>query len=154
MSLHGLLLAVRDGVATFADDLRANLDAADATYNRINEGIDRWIDEHGIETAEGPSSYVPPWEPPAAPPKPLDLAAAGITSVVWCTGFRPDWSWVDVPLLDDGGYPEHERGVVTRTPGLFVLGLPWLHTWGSGRFAGVARDAEHVAARMVGAAVG
>jgi putative flavoprotein involved in K+ transport len=154
MSLHGLLLAVRDGVATFADDLRTNLDAADATYNRINEGIDRWIDEHGIETAEGPSAYAPVWGPPAGPPEPLDLAAAGISSVVWCTGFRPDWSWVDVPLLDDSGYPEHERGVVTRTPGLFVLGLPWLHTWGSGRFAGVARDAEHVAARMVGAAVG
>ena len=154
MSLHGLLLAVQGGVATFADDLRTNLDAADATYNRINAGIDRWIARHGIETAEGPSAYSAVWEPPAGPPEPLDLAAAGITSVVWCTGFRPDWSWVDVPLLDDSGYPEHERGVVARTPGLFVLGLPWLHTWGSGRFAAVARDAEHVARQMLGAVVG
>jgi putative flavoprotein involved in K+ transport len=152
MSLHGLLLAVEGGVATFADDLRENLDAADATYDRINAGIDRWIDKHGIETAAGPSVYEPVWQPPPGPPAPLDLAAAGITSVVWCTGFRPDWSWVDVPLLDAGGYPEHERGVVTRTPGLFVLGLPWLHTWGSGRFAGVARDAEHLATRMLAAA--
>jgi putative flavoprotein involved in K+ transport len=149
MSLHGLLLSVDGGVASFADDLRTNLDNADATYNRINAGIDRWIAAHGIETAEGPSVYEPVWQPPAGPPPPLELAVAGITSVVWCTGFRPDWSWVDVPLHDAAGNPEHERGVVTQTPGLHVLGLPWLHTWGSGRFAGVARDAEHVAGQMV-----
>jgi len=152
MSLHGLLMAIEDGVATFAEDLCENLDAADATYNRINAGIDRWIEEHGIVTAEGPSAYEPVWQPPPGP-APLDLAAAGVTSVVWCTGFRPDWSWVDVPLLDETGYPDHDRGVVARTPGLFILGLPWLHTWGSGRFAGVARDAEHLAGQMVVAAV-
>jgi putative flavoprotein involved in K+ transport len=154
MSLHGLLLAVEDGVARFADDLRTNLDAADETYNRINAGIDRWIGSQGIATDEGPSAYEPVWQPPAGPPEPLDLAAAGIASVIWCTGFRPNWSWVDVPFLDETGYPDHVRGVVSRTPGLFVLGLPWLHTWGSGRFAGVARDAEHVAAQMVAAVPG
>ncbi len=154
MSLHGLLLSAQAGVAHFADDLRHNLDVADATYNRINAGIDRWIDKHGIETAEGPSVYEPVWQPPDGPPEPLDLAAAGIASVVWCTGFRPDWGWVDVPFLDESGLPDHVRGVVSQTPGLFVLGLPWLHTWGSGRFAGVARDAEHVAEQMVAAVVG
>ena len=154
MSLHGLLVSVDRGVASFADDLRLKLDVADATYNRINAGIDRWISRHGIETEQGPSVYEPVWQPPPGPPAPLDLAAAGITSVVWCTGFRPDWSWEDVAFLDETGYPEHERGVVAASPGLYVLGLPWLHTWGSGRFAGVARDAEHVAGQMVGAAVG
>jgi putative flavoprotein involved in K+ transport len=154
MRLHGLLLAVDDGVATFAGDLCENLDAADATYNRINAGIDRWIDAHDIQTAERPSAYEPVWQPPPGPPEPLDLAAAGITAVVWCTGFRPDWSWVDVPFLDETGYPEHERGVVGQTPGLYVLGLPWLHTWGSGRFAGVARDAEHVAGQMAAVVAG
>jgi putative flavoprotein involved in K+ transport len=54
-------------------------------------------------------------------------------------GFRADWSWIDVPFLDATGYPDHHRGVVRPTSGLYVLGLPWLHTWGSGRFAsGVA----------------
>lgn len=149
MQLHGLLVAIDDGVATFGDDLRKRLDDADATYNRINAGIDRWIAEQGIETADGPSVYEPGWQPPAGPPAPLDLAAAGIGSVVWCTGFRPDWSWVDVPFLDETGYPDHHRGVVAPTPGLHVLGLPWLHTWGSGRFASIARDAEHLADQMV-----
>lgn len=66
---------------------------------------------------------------------------------MWCTGFRTDWSWVEVPAFDGAGYPVHHRGVTT-VPGLYVIGLPWLHTWGSGRFAGVARDAEHLAAHI------
>ncbi|MDP2712279.1 MAG: MSMEG_0569 family flavin-dependent oxidoreductase [Solirubrobacteraceae bacterium] len=154
MALHGLLLAIDDGVAAFAGDVRERLDAADATYNRINAGIDRWIEANGVPTTVGPSVYEPVWQPPDDGGAPLDLAAAGIGAVVWCTGFRPDWSWIDVPFLDATGYPDHERGVVRPTPGLFVLGLPWLHTWGSGRFAAVARDAEHLAAQMVAAVPG
>lgn len=148
MRLHGMLVAIEDGVAAFGGDVGELLDAADATYNRINLGIDRWIERFAIETLEGPSVYDPVWRPPDGPPEPLDLGAAGIGSVVWCTGFRPDWSWVDLPLLDDSGYPDHQRGVVAPAPGLYVLGLPWLHTWGSGRFAGVARDAGHLAAKI------
>jgi putative flavoprotein involved in K+ transport len=149
MRLYGQLVAVDDGVATFADDLPRRLDDADATYNRINAGIDRWIASQGIQTSEGPSVYEPVWEPPPGPPAPLDLGGAGIGAVVWCTGFRPDWSWVDVPFLDETGYPDHHRGVCARTRGLHVLGLPWLNTWGSGRFAAVARDAEHLATQIV-----
>jgi putative flavoprotein involved in K+ transport len=153
MRLHGQLLAIEDGVASFADDLRRRLDDADDTYNRINAGIDRWIESNGIETAEGPSVYEPSWQPPDGPPAPLDLAAAGVSAIVWCTGFKADWSWIEAPFLDDTGYPDHHRGVVRPTPGLYVLGLPWLHTWGSGRFASVARDAEHLAGEMAAVTV-
>jgi putative flavoprotein involved in K+ transport len=152
MGLHGQLDAVEDGVASFADDVRQRLDDADKTYNRINASIDRWIENNGVETTEGPSVYEPVWEPPDGPPAPLDLAAAGVSAVVWCTGFKPNWSWIEVPFLDDTGYPDHLRGVVGATQGLYVLGLPWLHTWGSGRFASVARDAEHLA-REIAAAI-
>jgi putative flavoprotein involved in K+ transport len=148
MGLHGQLNAIEDGVARFADDVRRRLDDADATYNRINASIDRWIKRHGIETAEGPSVYEPVWQPPDGPPAPLHLDAAEIGAIVWCTGFRADWSWIDVPFLDETGYPDHHRGVVRPTQGLYVLGLPWLHTWGSGRFASVARDAQHLAGEM------
>lgn len=148
MALHGRLLGIDDGVATFADDLARRLDDADATYDRINAGIDRWIAAQGLDVPEPPSTYRPVWTPPPGAPAPLDLRAAGIGSVVWCTGFRPDWSWVAVPFLDADGYPDHERGVGRRTPGLHVLGLPWLHTWGSGRFAAIARDAAHLAAHV------
>ncbi|MEA2127213.1 MAG: putative flavoprotein involved in transport [Solirubrobacteraceae bacterium] len=148
MGLHGQLNAIEDGVAAFADDVGRRLDDADKTYNRINASIDRWIERHGIETAAGPSVYEPVWQPPDGPPAPLHLDAAEIGSIVWCTGFRADWSWIDVPFLDETGYPDHHRGVVRPTQGLYVLGLPWLHTWGSGRFASVARDAQHLAGEM------
>jgi putative flavoprotein involved in K+ transport len=77
-------------------------------------------------------------------PRELDVEAAGIQSVVWCTGFDTDHRWVQAPVFDGRGRPCHERGV-TGVPGLYVVGLPWLHTWGSGQFAGIASDAEYVA---------
>ena len=68
--------------------------------------------------------------------------------MVWATGFRSDWSWIDVPAFTGSGYPEHERGV-TAVPGLMFVGLPWLNSWGSGRFSGIAEDAEHVVSAIV-----
>ncbi len=138
-----------DGDATtvrFAPGLTGLLDAADEVYNSINASIDRWIEAQGI-AAPPPSTYAPVWQPDGEALE-LDLAAAGVTSVVWCIGFRPDWSWLQVPVLGPSGHPEHDRGV-SAVPGLGFLGLPWLHTWGSGRFASVGRDAEHLAARLV-----
>lgn len=92
----------------------------------------------------GRDGYRPVWRPDATESDAVDLMDTGIRSVIWATGFRSDWSWVTLPAFDGHGYPTHERGV-TSVAGLYVLGLPWLHTWGSGRFAGIARDAEHVA---------
>ncbi|MEQ9094623.1 MAG: hypothetical protein RLN63_11005, partial [Miltoncostaeaceae bacterium] len=147
MRLHGRLLDIDGPLLCTGDDLCRNLDAADATSARILAGIDAWIEANGID-APPASSYEPVWHPPAqSGPATLDLAAEGITSVVWATGFRSDWSWVRLPAFDGTGYPEHHRGV-TSVEGLYVLGLPWLHTWGSGRFAGIARDAGHLAAQV------
>jgi putative flavoprotein involved in K+ transport len=84
------------------------------------------------------------WEPPADAPRELEYQAAGITSVIWSVGFGTDYSWIELPLFDGKGYPAHQRGV-TAVPGVYFLGLPWLYTWGSGRFSGVARDARYLA---------
>lgn len=143
MELYGVLDDYLDGQLRFAPDLRHNLDDADATYNRINASIDKFIAERGIE-APPPSVYEPVWTPPAERTE-LDPQAAGIGSIIWCIGFRPDFSWLEVPVFNGRGYPGHERGV-TAHAGLYFLGLPWLHTWGSGRFSGIARDAEYLAA--------
>jgi putative flavoprotein involved in K+ transport len=143
MALHGRLLGAADGRLSVGTNLARDLDGADAVSEGIKDGIDRWIERHGLD-APAEDRYVPVWRPPAEPATEVDLRDAGITSVVWCTGFRADWSWVRVPAFDGRGYPSHSRGV-TSVPGLHVLGLPWLHTWGSGRFAGVAVDAEHLA---------
>ena len=66
----------------------------------------------------------------------LDLAEAGITSIIWGIGYRPDYRWVKVGVFDGAAAPTQRRGI-TSVPGLYFLGLPWMHTWGSGRFAGI-----------------
>lgn len=143
MELYGVLEDYRDGQLHFAPGLRQSLDDADATYNRINASIDKFIAERGID-APPASIYAPVWTPEAERTA-LDPRAAGISTIIWSIGFRPDFSWLEVPVFNGRGYPGHERGV-TAHAGLYFLGLPWLHTWGSGRFSGVARDAEHLAA--------
>lgn len=142
MELFGRLEDFDGGALRFAPDLAANLDHADAIYNGINASIDKYIDKGGI-AAPPPSVYTPVWTPKHERTE-LDPIAAGIASVVWCIGYTPDFSWIDLPVFNGRGYPSHVRGV-TRQPGLYFLGLPWLHTWGSGRFSGIARDARHVA---------
>jgi len=150
MRLYGRLLDVAstpDGaVVRLGDDLRTNLDRADEVSESIKDGIDRWIDEHGID-APMEARYEPLWEPADGPGE-IDLAAEGIRTVVWAIGFSSSWPWVRLPVFEGSGYPTHERGV-TSVPGCYVVGLPWLHTWGSGRFATVGPDAEHVVDRVL-----
>jgi putative flavoprotein involved in K+ transport len=146
MTLHGRLVEIDSTSLRFADDLAANLDAADAVYNGINQLIDTHIDAHGLTTQEGPSRYTPTWEPTGYAGS--TLGAADLAAVIWATGFTRDYRWLHAGVFDGAGYPQHERGV-TAVEGLYFLGLPWLHTWGSGRFAGIALDAEHVAEHVV-----
>lgn len=148
MRLYGLLDDGRGTSLSFRPTLRAALDGADAVYTSINRDIDRYVDAQGVE-APPAAPYEPVWEPSEEPTS-LDLLAAGVTSVVWAIGYRPDYRWVKVGVFDGTGRPTHTRGV-TAVPGLYFLGLPWLHTWGSGRFHGIARDAEHVAGCITGA---
>ncbi|WP_127998378.1 MSMEG_0569 family flavin-dependent oxidoreductase [Piscinibacter defluvii] len=148
MQLYGSLLGLDGSTLQFAPDLREHLDSADRTYNGINASIDAFIAQRGL-VAPPPSVYQPVWQPEGERTT-LELQASGITSVVWCIGFAPDFSWVDVPVFNGRGQPAHRRGVSSQ-PGLYFLGLPWLHTWGSGRFSGVARDALYLAERIEGA---
>ena len=153
MELYGPLRALVGDTLRFEPSLTAALDQADRTYNGINASIDRYIAERGLDAPPG-QVYAPVWAP-AQERETLSLADSGITAVIWCIGFTPDFSWLDAPIFNGRGHPVHRRGL-TQVPGLYVLGLPWLHTWGSGRFSGVARDArfivEHLAARATAAA--
>jgi putative flavoprotein involved in K+ transport len=145
MQLFGLLEGLDGDVLRFRPDLRENLDHADRVYNGINASIDKHIAKHSID-APPASVYEPVWQP-AEERDALNLRDAGITSVVWCIGFQPDFGWIDAPVFTGRGQPGHTRGV-TAVPGLYFVGLPWLHTWGSGRFSGVARDALYLAERI------
>lgn len=145
MQLFGLLQRLDGETLTFTEDLQTRLDAADAVYNRINASIDAYIAEKGINAPPG-EIYQPVWRPHQVPTE-LNLQQAGITSIIWCIGFSPDFSWIDVGVFNGRGHPVHSRGV-TSVSGLYFLGLPWLHTWGSGRFSGIARDAEYLVKRI------
>ncbi len=145
MSLYGALEALEGAQLRLRPNLRCSLDAADSVYNGINAAIDKYIAENQI-MAPPPSVYEPVWQPKAEPAA-LDLASSAISSVIWCIGFTPDFRWLDAPVFNGTGNPKHHRGI-TAQPGLYFLGLPWLHSWGSGRFSGVARDAEHIVSHL------
>ena len=123
-------------------------DNADKVYNGICALIDDHIARNGIDAPAQPH-YAPVWQP-TDPVATLDPVEAGISTIIWTTGFRADWSWVELPIFDGAGYPTHRRGV-TSMDGVYVLGLPWLYTWGSGRFVGVARDSDFIAKEIVAA---
>ncbi|MEY4510162.1 MAG: hypothetical protein RLZZ450_2284 [Pseudomonadota bacterium] len=141
MALHGRLLDIDDGALRFADDLRHNLDQADDTFVAINRGIDGYIAKHGIE-APAQEAYRPVWSP-GVQPLTLDCAEANISSVIWSMGYHSDYAWVELPVFDGKGRPAHSRGVAP-VAGVYFVGLPWLYTWGSGRFSSVSRDAAHL----------
>ncbi|MGW3412157.1 MSMEG_0569 family flavin-dependent oxidoreductase [Streptomyces sp. NPDC000888] len=142
MRLYGRLTGIDGGILEFADDLKVNLDRADAVADGIKDAIDAHITAQGVP-APDEARYIPVWEP-AEQPEALDLAEARINSVIWSTGFTRDHRWIEIPVFDGRGYPMHWRGV-TSTPGLYFLGLPWQYSWGSGRFEAVGRDAEFLA---------
>jgi len=142
MCLYGRLEGLTGTALSFAADLRYNLDNADAAAEKIKDTIDRHIADNALDAPQQ-ARYMPVWQP-GIEPRALELARSKITSIVWCTGFDSDYGWVHAPAFDGRARPLHERGV-TGVPGLYMVGLPWLYTWGSGRFSGIARDAEHLA---------
>lgn len=145
MRLRGRLTDIRGNQVSFAPTLERALDAADAVAEGIKDAIDRHIDAHGLQVPEQ-ARYRPVWRPEAEQTS-LDLSESNVSAVIWCNGYRADYRWIQVGVFDGLGYPRHVRGV-TGVPGLYFLGLPWLHTWGSGRFGGVAKDAEFLASTI------
>jgi putative flavoprotein involved in K+ transport len=150
MQLYGRLNTIDNATDTatlyFNPDLKQNLDQADAVAESIKKTIDTFIETHNIQAPPAPP-YVPVWHP-SEEKRELNVQSANITSVIWSIGYTTDFSWIKVPVFDGTGYPSHHRGV-TPIPGLYFLGLPWLHTWGSGRFSGIARDALHLTDQVI-----
>jgi putative flavoprotein involved in K+ transport len=142
MELYGRLLDVRGNRMIVDDNLALCLDQADQVSESIKTSIDGFISKKAI-AAPGEARNCPVWSPPRERSE-FNYRAAGITSIVWCIGFRTDYTWIDLPVFNGRGQPSHVRGV-SPLPGAYFIGLPWLYTWGSGRFSGVARDAEYLA---------
>ena len=150
LRLYGSVADMAGATIRFKPDLGQNLDAADRSYLDIRRLIDSYIDAAGIRAPSEPP-FARAWAPEAQTLE-IDALAEGITSILWCIGFRPDYRWLHLPCLNEVGRPIHQRGVCAE-PNLYFLGLGWLHTWGSGRFLSVAEDAEHVV-RVIGERLG
>jgi putative flavoprotein involved in K+ transport len=146
VTLLGRLAGVSDGVVTLAGDLRDNLAAAD----RSEADLVKAVDAHVAQTRMvAPEETLPALTDGFAQPvlTELDLKAAGITNVIWATGYNFDFSIVRLPVVDGDGFPIQTRGV-TAYAGLFFIGLPWLHTAKSGLIYGVGEDASYIADRI------
>jgi putative flavoprotein involved in K+ transport len=145
MTLLGRIQAADGSRLELAQDLAANVAWADRFFDeRFRPAVDTYIERAGIDAP--PDDRVPvAFEPPQ--PADLDLEAAGISTVLWTTGYRLDYGWIDLPIFDEQGFPRHRRGV-SEVPGLYFLGLLWQHTQASATLFGVGLDARHLAAQM------
>lgn len=146
VTLVGLATAFDNGVMTFAADLRANIEHSDATYLAVLDEADAYLLRTGLELPEDPQARVLGPDPDCLthPLRELDLGAAGVTSIVWATGYVSDYGWLQVDAFDENGKPKHSRGVSTE-PGVYFLGLPWQSRRGSSFIWGVWHDAKYLA---------
>ncbi|MEU4161478.1 NAD(P)-binding domain-containing protein [Actinoplanes sp. NPDC026670] len=141
VELVGRLAAVRDGVALFSGGLRNVCSLADLKANRMLAGFDEWA---GLADRV----VLPPTRVPEKPRLRIDLGSGEISTIVWATGFRPDYSWLDLPVLDDKGRLRHDGGV-TGIPGLYALGLPVLRRRRSTFLHGIEDDARYVVDHLI-----
>ncbi|KAM9864387.1 putative oxidoreductase CzcO [Leucobacter aridicollis] len=144
--LVGRASGYSNGTLTFDDDLAANIERGDSNYLAILQAADAYIARNGLDLPEEPEAHnLGPLPADALDPiRELDIAAAGITSIVWATGFKSDYSWLQVDALDERGLPRHQRGVSSE-PGVYFLGLPWQSSRGSTFIWGVWHDAKYLA---------
>jgi putative flavoprotein involved in K+ transport len=146
MVLVGRTTAFDDGTMRFAPDLGDVIARGDANYLSLLDSADDYVARNGLDLPEEPEAR-DLGSPPACVTDPtleLDLAAAGVTSIVWATGFALDYRWLQVDAFDENGSPSHTRGVSTE-PGVYFLGLPWLSRRGSSFIWGVWHDAKYLA---------
>jgi putative flavoprotein involved in K+ transport len=148
--LVGRLSDVRGHTLEFAPDLDDSLAFGRQFLDELLTRFDDYVEEQGLDV---PAADAPPSERPRDGMERLDLREAGVGTILWANGFRPDFSWIELPLFDEHGWPVQERGV-TAVPGLYFVGLHWLHKRKSSLLFGVGEDAEYVAAHIAGAQTG
>ncbi|WP_246792909.1 flavin-containing monooxygenase [Burkholderia perseverans] len=146
VNLVGLTRAFDGEVVSFEADLAANIARGDENYLSLLDEADAYIARNGLDLPEEPEARVIPADPACLtqPLLELDLARAGVTSIIWATGYAVDYRWLQVDAFDAKGKPKHQRGVSSE-PGIYFLGLPWQSRRGSSFIWGVWHDAKHVA---------
>jgi putative flavoprotein involved in K+ transport len=146
MTLVGVTKSFDNGIVTFEQDLVTNLKRGDDNLMSLLDAADAYVERNGIDLPKDPEARVIPADPECVthPLRELDLAQAGVTTIIWATGYALDYSWLHVDAFDEKGKPKHQRGV-SKEPGVYFLGLPWLSRRGSSFIWGVWHDAKHIA---------
>jgi putative flavoprotein involved in K+ transport len=143
VKLVGRLAGINGCRAQFSGSLRNKCELADLKLGRLLDVIDEWASANGLDDSVPPPHRFSPTVVDASPPLGLDLASGEIETIVWATGFRPDYSWLDVMVLDGKGMIRHDGGVV-ESPGMFLLGTPFLRRRKSSFIDGARVDAQEL----------
>ena len=146
--LVGRLGRIIDGVAQFAGSLANVCTLADLKQNRLLSTLDEWSRQSGADAEVDPPHRFAPTVVPSSPPLELDLGDGQIRTILWATGYQPDYSWLEVPVLDRRGRLPHDGGVVTSAPGLYVLGLPFLRRRRSTFIHGASSDTADLSSHL------
>ena len=145
--LVGRLAGIRDGKALFSGSLRNQCALSDLKMNRLLDTIDQWATANGLDGEIEPPSRLAPTHVEDSPPLGLDFASGEIKTILWATGYRPDYSWLHIPVLDRKGHVRHDGGI-TPSPGLYLMGMQFLRRRKSALIDGAADDARDLSAHL------
>ncbi|MCH9020684.1 MAG: NAD(P)-binding domain-containing protein [Proteobacteria bacterium] len=153
VKLVGRLAGINEGKAQFSGSLRNLCAMSDLKMGRLLDTIDEWASDNGLDGEVEAPHRLPPTEVEESPPLGMDLTGGEIRTIVWATGFRPDYSWLDVPVLDRKGQLRHDGGVV-ESPGMYLMGIQFLRRRKSALIDGAGDDArdlsDHLASYLDG----
>ena len=147
VKIVGRLAGISGGKAQFSGSLANQAAMADLKMNRLLDRIDEWASEQGLDGTIPDPNRLEPTKVPSSPALGLDLSKGSIRTIIWATGFRPDYSWLEVPVLDHKGRIRHDGGVVVA-PGMYLLGMPFLRRRKSSLIDGAGDDAHELSAHM------
>ncbi len=147
VKMVGRLAGVNDGKVQFSGALRNQCSLSDLKMNRLLDTIDEWASDNGIDGEVEPAHRFEPTEVDGSPPLGMDFTNGEIRTIVWATGFRPDYTWLDVPVLDRKGKIRHDGGIV-ESPGLYLMGLQFLRRRKSALIDGAGDDARDLSSHL------
>ncbi len=148
VKLIGRLAGINDGKAQFSGSLRNQCALSDLKMNRLLDTIDEWATTNGLDDEVDPPHRFEPTEVEASPPLGMDLTNGEIKTVIWATGFRPDYSWLNVSVFDRKGRIRHDGGIV-EAPGMYLMGIQFLRRRKSALIDGASDDARDLSAHLV-----
>jgi putative flavoprotein involved in K+ transport len=147
VNIIGRLAGINDGKAQFSGSLRNNCALADLKMNRLLNTIDEWVSENDLDNEVEPPHRFAPTVVEYSPPLGLDIRNGQIQTIVWATGFHPDYSWLNVPVLDRKGKIRHDGGVAD-SPGMYLMGMTFLRRRKSSFIHGAGDDASELSAHL------